>query len=101
MVVNLKLALRCYELLIEVCDPFDHPMEYAALEHSRDLAQIEHDKVELAAQLEKANDPSAYDLNTVCKRRNIRHMREVGRFTFWGQKQSSNNSSDTPNQTAQ
>lgn len=80
----LKLVLRCFALLIEVCDPYDHPFEYAALENSQEQAQTEYDRLHLMHLMQEANSPAPYAPRTVHERRKIPLARHLGRFSFHG-----------------
>lgn len=59
---HLKLALTAFDLLLEWCDPYEHPIEYAALNNSLEQAEHAFHRVVLAEKLEKGNNENKWDV---------------------------------------
>lgn len=59
---NLKLALTAFDLMLEWCDPYEHPIHYAALQNSLEQAENAFHRVVLADKLEKGNDETRWDI---------------------------------------
>lgn len=52
---NLRVALHAYALLLDKCDPELHPFQYAGLANSKELCEIELDKVTGYKIINRAN----------------------------------------------
>jgi hypothetical protein len=57
---NLRLALHSYTALLERCDPDAHPFQYAGLQNTRELCELELERVTGYKILQRANHDFEY-----------------------------------------